>query len=76
MVYTSYLLHKKVNKLESSWIEDIEDRVLEVAMFVFSLYFIGVELLQLKDQSYMYFTSVWNIVDIVPPCIYLSIVFS
>ena len=77
VVYTSYLLHKKVNNNKSSWIEDIEDRVLEVAMFVFSLYFIGVELLQLKVQGFdKYFTSVWNIVDIVPPCIIISIVFS
>ena len=62
--YTTFIFHKEVNNESSSWI--INTAILE-SIFVFSLYFLGLELLQVKSDGLGYFTSIWNLIDIVPP---------
>ena len=62
--YTTFIFHKEVNNGNSSWI--MNTAILE-SIFVFSLYFLGLELLQVKSDGLGYFTSIWNLIDIVPP---------
>ena len=42
---------------------------------VMSMYFLGLEMLQIKAEGLGYFNSVWNFIDLIPPLIQISIVF-
>mmetsp|Transcript_24585 Transcript_24585/g.38161 ORF Transcript_24585/g.38161 Transcript_24585/m.38161 type:complete len:146 (-) Transcript_24585:1384-1821(-) len=65
-LFTSYLLHYKVNGEQGNWILQM---IAEEAIFVFSLYFLCLELLQIQSDGLNYFTSIWNFIDIIPPVI-------
>jgi len=47
--------------------------IIEEIMAVFSLYFLGLEILQVKSDGFAYFTSIWNFIDFIPPVVILSL---
>lgn len=42
-------------------------------MAIFSLYFLGLEFLQVKADGLAYFSSIWNLIDVIPPAVILMI---
>jgi len=71
VVFTTFLLHGRVNGQEHSWIENM---IINEVLVVFSLYFLRLEMIQMKNDGIKaYFKSFWNIVDIIPIAIIISI---
>jgi len=70
VIYTQTILHAKVNGEPLNWILDL---VLIESMWVFSLWFLLLELLQMRGDGSAYFYSLWNYIDIVPPAINIYI---
>jgi hypothetical protein len=68
--YTSFLWQKTVNEKTENWLVNF---VVEETIVVLSLYFLGLEMLQIKDDGLNYFKTIWNWIDIIPPCIQISI---
>jgi hypothetical protein len=71
VTFTTFLLHGRVNGEKHNWIQTM---IIEEALVVFSLYFLYLELMQIKNEGLKgYFYSFWNIVDIFPIIIVLTL---
>ena len=72
--YTSNLLHIRVRQhpgqQDDYWLAEL---VLEELMAIFSLYFVALEFLQVKADGLAYFSSIWNLIDVIPPAVILTI---
>lgn len=71
VVFTTFLLHGRVNGEESNWIENM---IINEVLVVIALYFLRLEFMQMKNDGLRnYFSSFWNIVDIIPITIIITI---
>ena len=70
-IYTSteYIYHYKMigKKIEIEGLQWFIKTLCEELIMVFSLYFLALESLQIRQDPFNYFLSFWNYMDIIPP---------
>ena len=51
-------------------------KFIQVMLCIFCVYFLGFEFYQMYNQRFAYWNDfIWNLVDFVPPCLILYIIF-
>ena len=69
IVYSMFLNHEMMEDDRS-----VGPEIIRIILCVFSIYFLGFEVYQAYRNKCGYLTDLWNIVDVVPPCLIICLI--